>query len=196
MGKLHSSKALSSSPPPPEHGLSPEPSLPKKASVHFSQSSPVIIPPSVEVEDEEEEQEEEEEQHYVPPPRAIPQAPPQASPSGAEMASALYDFNADGEDELTVKEGERLTILEKDGEEWWKCRNAKGVEGVVPASYLEVGSVIVLLHTNTKLLLACRFWRRSICQRSYSRPCSRSKKSCRTCEAARGRKRGTGTARS
>ena len=54
------------------------------------------------------------------------------------MAAALYDFNADGEDELTVKEGENLTVLERDGEEWWKCRNAKGLEGVVPASYLEV----------------------------------------------------------
>ena len=55
-----------------------------------------------------------------------------------EIVQALYDFNADGEDELSVKEGEKLIVLEKDGEEWWKCRNAHDTEGVVPASYLEV----------------------------------------------------------
>jgi len=58
---------------------------------------------------------------------------------GESFATALYDFTADGEDELSVTEGERLIVLEKDGDEWWKCRNTKGAEGVVPASYLEVG---------------------------------------------------------
>jgi len=54
------------------------------------------------------------------------------------MATVLYDFHADGHDELTVNEGDQLTILLRDGDDWWKCRNAHGVEGVVPASYLEV----------------------------------------------------------
>lgn len=54
-----------------------------------------------------------------------------------ETADALYDFDADGDDELSVKEGEHLVVLEKDGDEWWKCRNSAGHEGVVPASYLE-----------------------------------------------------------
>ena len=40
--------------------------------------------------------------------------------------------------ELSVKEGEHLVVLERDGDEWWKCRNSEGTEGVVPASYLEV----------------------------------------------------------
>ena len=53
------------------------------------------------------------------------------------MAIALYDFTADGEDELSVAENEEVIIIERDGDEWWKCRNARGVEGVVPASYLE-----------------------------------------------------------
>ena len=50
----------------------------------------------------------------------------------------LYDFTADGEDELTVREGETLMVLERDGDEWWKCRNQDGLVGVVPASYVEV----------------------------------------------------------
>lgn len=53
---------------------------------------------------------------------------------------ALYDFQAQGEDELSVGEGDKLWVLEKDGDEWWKCRNAEGHEGVVPASYIEVSS--------------------------------------------------------
>ncbi|KAH7879771.1 uncharacterized protein C8R40DRAFT_1083169 [Lentinula edodes] len=55
-----------------------------------------------------------------------------------EMAVALYPFTADGDDELSVIEGEQLLVLEKDGDEWWKCRNAEGAEGVVPASYIEL----------------------------------------------------------
>jgi len=57
-----------------------------------------------------------------------------------EPAVALYDFAADGEDELSVQEGETLFVLERDGDEWWKCRNTSGGEGVVPASYVEVCS--------------------------------------------------------
>ncbi|KAG9041887.1 cytoskeletal protein binding protein [Tulasnella sp. UAMH 9824] len=51
---------------------------------------------------------------------------------------AMYGFDADGDDELTVKEGEKLTVVDKEeSDERWKCRNSKGKEGVVPASYLE-----------------------------------------------------------
>lgn len=66
---------------------------------------------------------------------------------------ALYDFNADGEDELTVKEGDKLAVLEKDGEEWWKCKNIEGVEGVVPASYLEVVILIFSIFSYLRVLL-------------------------------------------
>src|SRR5205085_1608639 len=55
-----------------------------------------------------------------------------------EVATALYDFDADGNDELSVKESERLIVLERDGNGWWKCRNKNGVEGFVPASYVGV----------------------------------------------------------
>ncbi|KAJ8086575.1 cytoskeletal protein binding protein [Marasmius tenuissimus] len=130
--KLESSKALSSS-AVPEPAAEPEPEpaastsrapaetskVPKKASVHFSPASPTIIPPREDggyssAEDQDQEVED------------------------VEQAVALYDFTADGDDELSVKEGEQLVVLEKD-EDWWKCRNQKGQEGVVPASYVQVG---------------------------------------------------------
>ncbi|KAF9534358.1 hypothetical protein CPB83DRAFT_879575 [Crepidotus variabilis] len=119
--KLHSSKALTSTPTEqhePEQ-LEPQQVATKKASVHFSPAAPTIIP-DPEVAEEEEE--------------------PEPEHDGEDVATALYDFTADGDDELSVTKDERLTILERDGEEWWKCRNSKGQEGVVPASYLEAAT--------------------------------------------------------
>ncbi|KAJ4482744.1 hypothetical protein C8R41DRAFT_922118 [Lentinula lateritia] len=130
VAKLESSKALAlqssedapaptptRAPPPPSLGSLPARAV--KASVHFAPESPAIIPSPPEAEDPEPEEEEEPEEV-------------------GEMAVALYPFTADGDDELSVIEGEQLLVLEKDGDEWWKCRNAEGAEGVVPASYIEL----------------------------------------------------------
>jgi actin cytoskeleton-regulatory complex protein SLA1 len=95
---------------------------PGKKGVHFSEASPAIIPPRAPSPPE---QEEEQAQHE--------------EVEGLE-AYALYDFQAQGDDELTVAEGDALWIIEQDGDEWWKCRNVQGDEGVVPASYIEVTS--------------------------------------------------------
>ena len=91
---------------------------PSKKGVHFSEASPAIIPPR----------------------SASPEAQ-QEEIEGLE-AVALYDFQAQGDDELSVAEGDALWVIEKDGDEWWKCRNASGNEGVVPASYVEVSFMI------------------------------------------------------
>ncbi|KAG6814202.1 hypothetical protein H0H92_000879 [Tricholoma furcatifolium] len=110
-------------------------SVPKKPSVHFSETSPTIIPARASISSEVEVEDEDEESNTN-----------GVSVNGAshgetrETGLALYDFVADGDDELTISEGEHLVILEKDGDEWWKCRNDKGQEGVVPASYLEVST--------------------------------------------------------
>lgn len=124
--KLQTSRRLASAEqravisPPPRSEVS---SLVKKngASVRFAEESPAIIPPRESSEEEEEETEE----------------VGQGTTDDGEPAVALYDFEGTGSDELTVQEGERLWIIEKEGEEWWKCRNEHGIEGVVPASYLE-----------------------------------------------------------
>ncbi|KAG8899325.1 cytoskeletal protein binding protein [Tulasnella sp. 408] len=72
------------------------------------------------------------------PPSKSPEAPASTIKSPTPSAP-----NGDGEDELTVKEGEKLTVVDKEeSEEWWKCRNSKGKEGVVPASYLEARAQI------------------------------------------------------
>ncbi|RDB22766.1 Actin cytoskeleton-regulatory complex protein SLA1 [Hypsizygus marmoreus] len=141
--KLNSSKALSAPPHSPgPSDTSPTPDSPppremKKASVHFSNSSPVIIPSA---QDEQEEEEEEEEAPQVKGPSVNGRQPSRGGDNDAETGLALYDFSADGEDELSITAGERLTILERDSDEWWKCRNSKGTEGVVPAQYIEASA--------------------------------------------------------
>lgn len=57
--------------------------------------------------------------------------------AAVEHGVAMYDFEAQGDDELTVTENEHLIILERENDDWWKVRNDAGQEGVVPASYVE-----------------------------------------------------------
>lgn len=138
--KLESSQRLTNTPsttqsPPPNGQTLPDQSSNTKAkkaavSVHFAPSPAVIPDPETPIDDEGEEEQEEQVQERD---------------FEGEQAVALYDFAADGEDELTVKEGEQLFILDKvTSDEWWKCRNTNGEEGVVPASYIEVCGVRIL----------------------------------------------------
>ena len=52
----------------------------------------------------------------------------------------LYEFMAQGDDEVTVAEGDEVLVIDDaSSEEWWKVRRLKnGKEGVVPSSYVEV----------------------------------------------------------
>lgn len=118
-------------------------------SVHFDNSEPVIIPPREEEEGEPEPEEEE-----------LPTQVHDEIEGEGERAVVLYDFNADGDDEMTVHEGETLLVLDRDTDEWWKCRNARGEEGVVPANYLEVRFWDSSLPHFTSLILAGRSWLR------------------------------------
>ena len=104
-------------------------SSPSKKGVHFSELSPAIIPPREPSDSGDEADESEGPNGHI-----------DGSEAHGQEAIALYDFQAQGNDELTVIEGEKLWIIERDSDEWWKCRNANGEEGVVPASYMEVSA--------------------------------------------------------
>lgn len=55
-----------------------------------------------------------------------------------EYGTVLYDFPAQGEDEVSVTVGDSVTILDASNEEWWHVRrHVNGAEGVVPSSYIE-----------------------------------------------------------
>lgn len=62
-----------------------------------------------------------------------------------KTGTVLYDFMAQGDDEVTVAIGDEVTILDDTkSEEWWMVRRVKnGKEGVVPSSYIEItGSIL------------------------------------------------------
>jgi hypothetical protein len=130
--KLLSSKALSApaaaaapvpvASPPPKADSPPAQVVKKATSVHFGKEPEYIPPREASVDD------------YEPEPES---AGAGAQEDGA-AADALYDFVADGDDELSVSAGDRLVVLDKEGDDWWKVRNVHGAEGVVPASYVQV----------------------------------------------------------
>ncbi|KAK2793757.1 cytoskeletal protein binding protein [Onygenales sp. PD_12] len=55
----------------------------------------------------------------------------------------LYDFMAQGDDEVTVAVGDEVIILDDSkSDEWWMVRRLKnGREGVVPSSYVEITGI-------------------------------------------------------
>ncbi|EUC60960.1 tyrosine kinase family catalytic domain protein [Rhizoctonia solani AG-3 Rhs1AP] len=61
-----------------------------------------------------------------------------------DQAIVLFDYEATNPDELSVKQGETLIVLNRNNEEWWYCANAGYEIGLVPYNYVE-------LHKNSKL---------------------------------------------
>lgn len=66
------------------------------------------------------------------------------SGSGQKKGQILYDFMAQGDDEVTVAVGDEVVIIDDSkSEEWWQVRRIKnGKEGVVPSSYVEITGTI------------------------------------------------------
>lgn len=66
--------------------------------------------------------------------------------SGRELKKGkmLYDFMAQGEDEVTVADGDEVIILDDTrSEDWWQVRRVKNnKEGVVPSSYVEITGTV------------------------------------------------------
>ncbi|KAL4927875.1 cytoskeletal protein-binding protein SLA1 [Aspergillus undulatus] len=64
--------------------------------------------------------------------------------STQKKGNILYDFMAQGDDEVTVGVGDEVVILDDSkSEEWWMVRRIKnGKEGVVPSSYVEVSGFV------------------------------------------------------
>uniref|UniRef100_A0A671R7X2 Sorting nexin n=1 Tax=Sinocyclocheilus anshuiensis TaxID=1608454 RepID=A0A671R7X2_9TELE len=64
----------------------------------------------------------------------------------AVKAQVLYDFTAEpGNNELTVQEGEILTLTNQNvGSGWVEARNSRGNVGLVPEDYIEVKTILII----------------------------------------------------
>ena len=49
---------------------------------------------------------------------------------------ALYDYQAQRSDELSLKRGDRVTVLFKDSDNWWMGELADGQQGFFPTNYV------------------------------------------------------------
>ncbi|KAJ3165914.1 Osteoclast-stimulating factor 1 [Geranomyces variabilis] len=68
----------------------------------------------------------------------MPPPPPRPTRPGAkqvQVVRALYDYTAQRSDELTFSEGDVLYVLNKDDDNWWKCK-CNDKEGFVPKIYV------------------------------------------------------------
>ncbi|KAJ5566472.1 hypothetical protein N7535_008110 [Penicillium sp. DV-2018c] len=72
--------------------------------------------------------------------RAPPPPPPAAPPPAAQKPTAKvkYDFSSDRANELSIRTGEVVQIVSKDGNGWWLCMNTTtSAQGWTPEAYLE-----------------------------------------------------------
>ncbi|KAF2462164.1 hypothetical protein BDY21DRAFT_8336 [Lineolata rhizophorae] len=79
----------------------------------------------------------------APPPAQYIKAPPEppvadAADADGQRAKMLYPYQASGEGEISVDDGRDVTILEPDDGSGWAKVRVGALEGLVPASYLEV----------------------------------------------------------
>jgi proto-oncogene C-crk len=58
-------------------------------------------------------------------------------PAQRQKFAGKHRFVARDPGDLSFEEGEELTLLWKDEEEWWTVRNIRGDHGLVPVKYLE-----------------------------------------------------------
>lgn len=49
---------------------------------------------------------------------------------------ALWDYDAQGDQELTLKEGDIISVLAKEDNIWW-CGQCKGMLGMFPSGYVK-----------------------------------------------------------
>ena len=67
---------------------------------------------------------------------------PAAGPEGfynvpTERVVAIYDYEAQGEEELNLKDGDIITVVMKEDSTWWRGK-LDGKEGMFPRQYVEV----------------------------------------------------------
>ena len=63
---------------------------------------------------------------------------------GQRKGQVLYDFMAQGDDEVTVAVGDEVIVIDDSkSDDWWMVRRLKnGKEGVVPSSYVEITGLV------------------------------------------------------
>lgn len=73
--------------------------------------------------------------------RPVPPTPPRSRPQpDRKQVRALYDFNAENANELSIRKGDIITVLNEVDKGWWEgeLNDRPGTKGLFPANYCEV----------------------------------------------------------
>eukprot|EP01121_Diplochlamys_sp_Union-15-3_P007973 TRINITY_DN2075_c0_g1_i1.p1 TRINITY_DN2075_c0_g1~~TRINITY_DN2075_c0_g1_i1.p1 ORF type:complete len:337 (-),score=75.64 TRINITY_DN2075_c0_g1_i1:91-1101(-) len=54
------------------------------------------------------------------------------------MVRSIYDYDATEDNELSMKEGDIITLLYQDETGWWEGRNSQGKVGIFPSNFVEM----------------------------------------------------------
>ena len=54
------------------------------------------------------------------------------------FGTVLYDFDTPASDEIALRRGEVITVLERDDGGWWRGENARGDVGLFPFNYVSL----------------------------------------------------------
>ena len=65
-----------------------------------------------------------------------------ASSEKTSIAKVTFDYEAENDDELSLKEGEIVEVLSQEEEGWWKG-SLNGKVGVFPANFVELEKGVV-----------------------------------------------------
>lgn len=57
---------------------------------------------------------------------------------GGIVAIVIYDYEAEEDNEIPLREGEKITEIEEAGEGWWQGCNSSGKFGMFPANYVKL----------------------------------------------------------
>ncbi|GMH51430.1 hypothetical protein TrLO_g7662 [Triparma laevis f. longispina] len=73
--------------------------------------------------------------------KSVPRPPPkkafQPPPPPKTQALVLYDYEAADEGELTIKEGQEVSILKENEDGWWMGKGPGGEKGLFPGNYVK-----------------------------------------------------------
>ena len=75
----------------------------------------------------------------MPPPPPPPPGPALPSAGQETVAVALFDFQTDSENTLSMAEGDSFRIIDPDVDGWTNVQRMEdGAEGYVPSAYIEI----------------------------------------------------------
>lgn len=75
----------------------------------------------------------------VPANAGTPSGPPPSTGSSGEMAEAMYHFQPSGPTDLQLFPGQRIQIVEKLNQDWWRGKDIQSnQEGIFPSNYVRI----------------------------------------------------------